>query len=288
MRQSDYVIEGGRHGKERLSLLSDVFRPTTRRLLARAGLSPGMRCLDVGCGGGDLTLDLARRVGPDGSVLGIDFDATIVALARADAEARNLAFLAADARTIGGLGPFDLVYARFLLTHVPDPDAVLSTMIRLTRPGGSVVVEDIDFAGQFSYPECPAFRRYLTLYSEATRRLGGDPEIGRRLAAMFRTAGMPRASTRVIQLAHERGRGKTLSLVTLRADRAGGRASGAGDGRGDASADRRTRGVHQPQRHDDRPSAHLPGLGIPARCILTMRTGEDDLAPRLAARPTGR
>ena len=219
MQQSDYVIEGGRHGKERLSLLSDVFRPTTRRLLARAGLSPGMRCLDVGCGGGDLTLDLARRVGPDGSVLGIDFDAAIVTLARADAEARNIgnvAFLAADARTIGDLGPFDLVYARFLLTHVPDPDAVLSTMIRLTRPGGSVVVEDIDFAGQFSHPECPAFRRYLTLYSEATRRLGGDPEIGRRLAAMFRTAGLARASTRVIQLAHERGRGKTLSLVTLR------------------------------------------------------------------------
>jgi hypothetical protein len=89
-------------------------------------------------------------------------------------------------------------------------------MASAIRPGGAVVVEDIDFAGHFSHPDCPAFRRYVTLYVEATRRLGGDPEIGRRLPALFRAAGLPRPNTRIVHLAHERGRAKMLSLVTLR------------------------------------------------------------------------
>lgn len=61
-----YAITGGVQGKQRLSLLAEIMQPTTLRLLQQAGLRGGDRCLDLGCGGGDVVLDMARIAGPDG------------------------------------------------------------------------------------------------------------------------------------------------------------------------------------------------------------------------------
>src|SRR5436190_19102019 len=85
-----YAISGGREGKEQLKLLSQVLLPTTSQLLKTAGISEGMKCLDVGCGGGFVTLLMAGLVGPEGKVIGIDSDAAILALDREDAEAERL------------------------------------------------------------------------------------------------------------------------------------------------------------------------------------------------------
>jgi SAM-dependent methyltransferase len=80
-----YAIAGGEDGKRRLDLLSDIMRDTTLRLLEDAGLGRGDRVLDVGCGGGHVALDMAGIVGPEGRVLGIDFDPHVLELAREDA-----------------------------------------------------------------------------------------------------------------------------------------------------------------------------------------------------------
>src|SRR5215475_5491299 len=82
-----YAIRGGNEGKERLDVLARVLLPTTTQLLDAVGLSTGMKCLDVGCGGGHVTILMARIVGPDGLVIGTDTDAAILALAREDAKA---------------------------------------------------------------------------------------------------------------------------------------------------------------------------------------------------------
>jgi 2-polyprenyl-3-methyl-5-hydroxy-6-metoxy-1,4-benzoquinol methylase len=87
---SHYVIAGGREGKERLKLLSQVLLPTTSQLLNTVDLRLGMRCLDVGCGGGHVALLMASSVGPHGVVVGSDSDGAILALARQDAEAAQL------------------------------------------------------------------------------------------------------------------------------------------------------------------------------------------------------
>ena len=71
-----YVIRGGQQGYERLKVLARAHWPGTSALLERVVLHPGMRCLDLGCGGGDVTLELARLIGPDGHVTGIDMDKT--------------------------------------------------------------------------------------------------------------------------------------------------------------------------------------------------------------------
>ncbi|MGB7977103.1 MAG: methyltransferase domain-containing protein [Roseiarcus sp.] len=94
-----YAIAGGKEGKERLDLLSDAMRATTLELLDSAGLASGDQCLDAGCGGGHVTLDMARIIGPSGHVMGIDFDPHVLEFARADAKeagAGNIEFVTAD------------------------------------------------------------------------------------------------------------------------------------------------------------------------------------------------
>ena len=85
-----YVIRGGVEGRERLRLLSAVMGPSTRALLAEVGIAAGAACLDLGCGGGDVTFELARALGPGGRVLGVDLDEIMVDMARREAEEHRL------------------------------------------------------------------------------------------------------------------------------------------------------------------------------------------------------
>jgi 2-polyprenyl-3-methyl-5-hydroxy-6-metoxy-1,4-benzoquinol methylase len=89
-RSEGYVLRGGRAGAERLRLLNRVKWPTTEPLLRVAGLRAGMSCLDVGCGGGDVTLKMAALVGAEGHVVGIDRDQSILHLARQEADKQGL------------------------------------------------------------------------------------------------------------------------------------------------------------------------------------------------------
>ena len=150
MERDHYVIRGGVEGRERLRILARVMRPTTCSLFDRVRIDTGMACLDVGCGGGDVTFDLARRVGPGGSVVGWDIDETKLGLARREAEEQgldNVEFRLSDIGDGEAEREFDVVYARFLLTHLKDPAEALTGMRQILRPGGVAIVEDIDCHG---------------------------------------------------------------------------------------------------------------------------------------------
>jgi ubiquinone/menaquinone biosynthesis C-methylase UbiE len=218
MSEGSYIIRGGVEGRQRLRLLSRILRPTTLALFDRVGVRPGMNCVDVGCGGGDVTLDLARRVGPSGRVVGVDIDATKLDLARQEAETERLANVEFRRVAIDAWRPapeFDLVYSRFLLTHLNDPTAAVRTMRQGLRPGGVIVVEDIDFAGHFCFPECPAFSRYIQLYIQTVLRRGGDPYIGPKLPGMLLDAGFERVDMNVVHPVAIDGDVKLLNPVTM-------------------------------------------------------------------------
>src|SRR5262249_3452098 len=166
MTTKRYIIRGGVEGRERLRLLSEVMGPSTRALLAEVGIAAGSACLDLGCGGGDVTFELARAVGPGGRVLGVDRDEIAVGMARREAEERRLANVAFEVRDVVEWEPedqFDVVYTRFLLSHLSDPRVLIGTAHRHTRPGGVVIVEDIDFRGHFAEPECRALQQFVEL-----------------------------------------------------------------------------------------------------------------------------
>src|SRR5262245_43231173 len=118
-----YALATGAAAADRLRILHGLYGPGTRRVLLDAGLRPGMRVADVGCGVGMVTALLAELVGPEGHVVGIDASGEQLAEARErlEAAAANASFVEASA-TDAGLLPdsFDLVYCRFLLIHLPD------------------------------------------------------------------------------------------------------------------------------------------------------------------------
>jgi len=214
---SFYAITGGDQGKRRLDMLAEMMRPTTLWLLEQAGLRSGYRCLDLGCGGGNVVHEMARIVGPGGSVTGVDSDPQIVELDRQDAKvagASNVVYHVADAHVFDG-GPFDLVYARFLLSHVAEPDSVLARMRQLARPGGRIAVESIDMSGSYCYPHDPSHARFTELYTEVVRRGGGDADLGRRLPVMALAAGLGNVGWNVFQPVRASGPHKHLQAVTM-------------------------------------------------------------------------
>lgn len=213
-----YIIRGGVEGRERLRVLARIMRPTTLSLFDRVAIKPGMTCLDVGCGGGDVTLELADLVGPKGRVVGWDIDETKLELARREAEERQqgkVEFRLVDIGESDGAPEFDVVYARFLLTHLGDPVGALARMLRAVRPNGLVILEDIDCTGCFCHPYSAAFWRFVELDTQTARRRGGDPNIGPRLPVMLLEAGVEDVQMNVVQPAALDGEVKLITPVTM-------------------------------------------------------------------------
>jgi ubiquinone/menaquinone biosynthesis C-methylase UbiE len=213
-----YTLERGDDGARRLRRLARVTWPTTRGLLRRAGLQPGWSCLDVGCGTGRVTLAMARRLGPTGRAEGVDSDPIFIDRARSAATKAglNAIFRVGTADQPGEHARFDLVYARFLLTHLADPSIAARSMLRVAKPGGVVVVEDIDFAGSFCHPPSPAFDRYVALYRAVVRSSGGDPEIGPRLGDLLEDAGLTAIRVSVVQPTARQAGGLGIASATMR------------------------------------------------------------------------
>ena len=215
--RANYTIDGGQLGKQRLEVLHRVHGAQTAELLDRVGLGEAARCVDVGCGSGHVTIELARRAGPAGWAVGIDADADLLDLARADAAeagASNVDFRCADATELEPAS-YDLAYARCLLSHVGDPSAVVRVMAAALRPAGVVVVEDIDFRGCFCAPEGGPYQRYVELYRETVRRGGGNADLGPVLPSLLHAAGLERVGASTYQAAALEGDPKLIAALTL-------------------------------------------------------------------------
>jgi SAM-dependent methyltransferase len=213
-----YVMHGGVQGRDRLRLLSDVMGPYTRTLLNDVGIASGAICLDLGCGGGDVTFELARAVGPTGRVVSVDLDEIKLNLARQESQKMGLTNITFETRDVTTWEPeesFDAIYARFLLTHLANPEKVVAVMRRCLRPNGVMITEDIDFRGHFAEPECPALQRYIEFYTKSVQLRGADPNIGPRLPGLLRNTGLEGVQMNLFHPATLQGGIKLLTCVTL-------------------------------------------------------------------------
>jgi ubiquinone/menaquinone biosynthesis C-methylase UbiE len=150
------------------------------------------RVLDVGCGPGSITVDLAELV-PQGSVVGIDAVASVLEQGRATATARrvsNVTFEPADTYSLPyPEDSFDVVYAHQVLQHVARPVEALREMRRVLRPGGLVAVRDSDYSTMIHAPHDARLDRWLELYFRVARSNGGEPNAGRFLRGWVQQAG---------------------------------------------------------------------------------------------------
>jgi SAM-dependent methyltransferase len=193
-RPDTYALGHTAQEYERLRAQARDWEAATARILDQISLPAGASCLDAGCGPGETTRLLAQRVGPGGRVLGIDVDASIGAMAVEMLHGRghlHCAFrahdLAADEPVPGG--PFDLVYARLLLIHLPDHAAALARLWDAVAPGGYLVVQDYD-AGAFGVlPELPSFTEMTRVIVSTFQAVGADVRTGALLPQLFVQAG---------------------------------------------------------------------------------------------------
>lgn len=214
---STYIIRGGDAGAERLRVLSAAMRPGTLALLQRAGIAPGMSALDLGCGSGEVTIEIASLVGPTGRVVGVDMDEGVLGYGRSAAEERGLEieWWHGRAEELDEANAFDVVYSRFLLSHLSDPMAALRRMVRALRPGGRIVVEDIDITAHVGWPPSRAFERYVELYAASATARGADPSIGPQLPAMCVDAGLANVDVAISMPVFRSGEGKSIARRTL-------------------------------------------------------------------------
>lgn len=151
------------------------------------------RILDVGCGPGTITLDLAR-IAKAGSVIGVDRSDAVISEARAAAQragVANVGFTVGDVYALEyEAGTFDVVHAHQVLQHLGEPVAALREMGRVCKPDGVVAVRDSDYAGFTWWPDVPELGEWLRLYRDLARGNGGEPDAGRRLKSWARAAGL--------------------------------------------------------------------------------------------------
>ncbi len=153
-------------------------------------LHPGQTLLDVGCGPGTITADLAAHVG---RVIAMETSEDALTSGRAEVARRGTRTVSFQVGDVHDLDlrddSVDVVHAHQVLQHVADPVQALREMRRVCRPEGVVAVRDADYDAFTWWPALPALDRWLVLYRTAARANGAEPDAGRRLLSWALAAG---------------------------------------------------------------------------------------------------
>jgi SAM-dependent methyltransferase len=178
----------------RLQAQGGFFAASSDRLLRLAGIQPGMRVLDIGCGAGDMTMQIASIIGESGRVTGVDVDAAVLSVAReraAEAGLANVDFRQARVPDVSLDGPVNAITGRMILMHLENPAAALGTMRHLLAPGGIMAFQEVRLTSVRSIPPVPLLGQCVQWASQAFTASGRDPDTGHRLLSVFGDAGLP-------------------------------------------------------------------------------------------------
>jgi ubiquinone/menaquinone biosynthesis C-methylase UbiE len=186
----------GADDSERARLLAqgEIHRAETEALFDRLEIPAGGRAIDFGCGPLGVLDLLSCRVGPTGEIVGLDSEPRMIDYAHrtiAERGLTNVRLIHADASASGlHTGSFDLAHERLVLVNLASPRRVVAEMVRVTRPGGWVVLQDVDWITWTCEPAHPAWNSLLDALVKAWRTLSLDPFTGRRIPAFLRDAGL--------------------------------------------------------------------------------------------------
>jgi len=215
--RGDYVLATGNAAANRLRILHNVYGPGARKLLLRAGIQRGMSVVDLGCGVGMTTQLLAELVGPTGEIVGVDYSAAQIEQARAllPPELTNVRFVEASAIDTGlHREAFDVVYSRFLLIHLQDPELALREMHRLLKPEGIMAIEDGDLTSASSEPRSK-LEEFSNLFGALGPKWGVDYTLGRRLFHLVLNAKFSQVGITFNQPVFSRGENKRLLELSV-------------------------------------------------------------------------
>lgn len=192
MASDPYLLGHSDHELRRLEQQAEIFEAATEDTLRRAGLAAGMRVLDIGCGVGDVTLAAARLVGPTGRVLGVDRSQDAVRTANRRMATWGLHWASCVVGDVHDRqdDPFDAVVGRFILMHLPARAELLEHLRASVVPHGVVAFIEMDIGSASITPSKPVFDRCVAAIAEIYEKVGAEPNMGSRLYATFRRAGL--------------------------------------------------------------------------------------------------
>ena len=188
-----YVLGHADEELDRLAIQARLIEPITRRFLSAAGITQGMRILDVGSGIGDIAFLAAELVGEVGEVIGVERAPAALKVARRRASSSattNVTFLDGDPAELTFDRPFDAIVGRYVLMFQPDPAAWMCNLLRHLAPGGVVVFQEPSWTHAFSAPHVASWERCCRLVVEALNAGGADPEMGAKLPSIYAAAGL--------------------------------------------------------------------------------------------------
>lgn len=217
-QQTTYALGHSEQELERLNRQADAFEAFTFQLFQQAGITAGMRVLDVGCGSGDVSFLAAELVGPSGEVIGADCASAAVNHATARAQAKGIAnvkFLEGDPAELQLDPLFDAVVGRLVLMYYPDPVDAVRKLAGHLRDRGLIVFQEFDFANWRSLPPAPTFDHLKDWVTQALGATGARTELGLELHSVFLAAGLPNPSMRMDALI---GGGADIPAYELVAD----------------------------------------------------------------------
>jgi ubiquinone/menaquinone biosynthesis C-methylase UbiE len=199
--EREYLLGTNDAELARLGFQHQVWAAETAAAWERGGFRPGDRLLDVGCGPGHATFDLARLVGPGGHVLGVDVSARFLAHVEAERRRRGVEHVATRLEELERLDvpaeSVDGAFARWVLCYLRDPRAVVARVARALRPGGAFVVMDYcRYTGFTVAPSAEVIERVVDAVSRSFARSGGNADVGRDLPAHMRQSGLVVRSVR--------------------------------------------------------------------------------------------
>ena len=214
-----YTLGTSQGETDRLVRQAEELLAADSALIDRVPLRPGDSAIDLGCGPVGIFDLLAERVGAGGRVVGLDADPRHVEMAIELVASRrlgNVEVLLGDARHTGlDASSFDVVHARTLLINVPHPAEVVAEMVRLAKPGGWVLSFEPDCDPYVCYPPNPAYDRLAGIFPAVFSRNGADWRIGRRVAELYRAAGLVDVQVEARSDIYPRGHTRRTILVDL-------------------------------------------------------------------------
>lgn len=187
---NNYLFNTNALAHERLLFLQKIHGPDSIRFLTHSGLKPGMRVLDIGCGIGLMSCWLAKQVGAKGRIIAVDkYPAQLDAakLIAQQEKINNIDFMQLDVIDLDKqIQDIDLVYSRYLLSHLPDANLAIKAMLNTLKPGGILVLEDVNHHQFFHYPPHSAFDKAMNLFMQAGKNRGVDYTIGDKLFTLLK------------------------------------------------------------------------------------------------------